>query len=89
MHLHNCRSSQEHLRMLLQSLRALCLAPGGSGSVWKHVEAMVRSPGVSGRIACGFGTKLHFADVTDQNMFLLQWLAFMMSNIDKIINYVI
>jgi len=49
--------------MLLQSLRALCLAPGGSGSVWKYLEAQVRLPGVSGRIACGFRTELHFADV--------------------------
>ena len=49
--------------MLLQSLRALCLAPGGSGSVWKYLEALVRSPGVSGRIACGFQTELYFADV--------------------------
>ena len=48
--------------MLLQSLRALCLAPGGSGSVWKYSEAMVRSPGVSGRIAYAFWTELHFAD---------------------------
>ena len=48
--------------MLLQSLRALSLAPGGSGSVWKYLEALVRSPGVSGRIACGFRTELHFAD---------------------------
>jgi len=48
--------------MLLQSLRALCLAPGGSGSVWKYLEALVTSPGVSGRIACGFRTELHFAD---------------------------
>jgi len=62
MHLHNCRCFQEHLRMLLQSLRALCLAPVGSGSVWKYLEALVRSPGVSGRIACGFRTEFHFAD---------------------------
>ena len=48
--------------MLLQSLRALCLAPVGSGSVWKYLEALVRSPGVSGRIACGFRTELHFAN---------------------------
>ena len=48
--------------MLSQSLRALCLPPGGSGSVWKYLEAQVRSPGVSGRIACGFRTELHFAD---------------------------
>jgi len=63
MHLHNCRCFQEHLRMLLQSLRALCLAPGGSGSIWKYLEALVRLSGVSGRIACGFRTDLHFADV--------------------------
>jgi len=63
MHLHNCRCFQEHLRKLLQSLRALCLAPGGSGSVWKYLEALVMSPGVSGRIACSFRTELHFADV--------------------------
>jgi len=48
--------------MLLQSLSALCLAPVGSGSVWKYLEALVRPPGVSGRIACGFRTELHFAD---------------------------
>jgi len=52
--------------MLLQSLRALCLAPGGSGSVWKYLEALVRSPGVSWRIVCGFRTELHFADVSPQ-----------------------
>jgi len=51
--------------MLSQSLRALCLPPGGSGSVWKYLEAQVRSPGVSGRIACGFRTELHFADADD------------------------
>jgi len=63
MHLHNCRCFQEHLRMLLESLRALCLAPGGSGSIWRYLEALVRSPGVSGRIASGFRTELYFADV--------------------------
>jgi len=47
-HLHNPRCLQEHLRMLLHSLRALCLAPGGSGSIWKYLEALVKSPGVSG-----------------------------------------
>jgi len=56
MHLHHCRCFQEHMRMLLQSLRALCLAPGGSGSVWKNWEALLRSPGVSGRIGWGFQT---------------------------------
>jgi len=48
--------------MLMQSLRALCLAPGGSGSLWKYIEVLVRSPRVSGRIACGILTELHFAD---------------------------
>jgi len=62
MHLYKCRCLQEHLRMLLQSLRALCLAPGGSGWVWKYLEALVRSPGVCGRIACGFRTDLHIAE---------------------------
>ena len=33
MPLHNCRWFQKNLRMLLQSLRALCLAPGGAGSI--------------------------------------------------------
>jgi len=51
--------------MLLQSLRALCLAPGGPGSIWKNLEALVRATGVSGRCACGFRTDLHFADVKD------------------------
>jgi hypothetical protein len=48
--------------MLLQSLRALCLAPGGPGSIWNYLAALVRSTGVSGRFACGFRTDLHFAD---------------------------
>ena len=38
MHLHNCRCFQKHVRMLLQGLRALCLAPGGSGSIKKYFE---------------------------------------------------
>jgi len=62
MHLQHCRSFQEHLRMLLQILRALCLAPGGPGSIWKYLEALLRSTGVSGRCEYGFQTDLHFAD---------------------------
>jgi hypothetical protein len=58
-----CRCFQEHLRMLLQSLRALCYAPGGPGSIWNHLGAPVRSAGTSGRFVCGFRTDLHFADV--------------------------
>jgi len=49
--------------MLLQSLRALCKAPGGAGSIWKHLEALVRATGVSGRIAYDFRTDLHFANL--------------------------
>jgi len=49
--------------MLLQSLRALCLAPEGPGSIWNHWRAPVRSTGLSGSVACGFRTDLHFADV--------------------------
>ena len=63
MHLHHCRCFQEHVRMLLQSLRALCKAPGGAGSIWKYLEALARATGVSGRFAYGFRTELHFADV--------------------------
>jgi len=61
--LHNCRWLQEHLRLLLQSLRAHCKAPGGAGSIWKNLEALVRATGVSGRFVWGFQTDLHFADV--------------------------
>jgi len=49
--------------MLLQSLKALCLAPGGPGSIWKYLEALLTLTGVSGRLACGFRTDLQFADV--------------------------
>jgi hypothetical protein len=62
MHLHNIRCFQEHLRMLLQYLRALSLASGGPGSVWNYLGAPVRLAGVSRRFACGFRTDLHFAD---------------------------
>jgi len=64
MHLHNCWCFQEHLWMLLQSLRALYFAPGGPGSSWMYVKALVRPNGVSGRFACRFLTNLHFADVS-------------------------
>jgi len=48
--------------MLLQSLSALCKAPGGAGSIWEYLEAVVRATRVSGRFAYGFRTELHFAD---------------------------
>ena len=49
--------------MLLQSLRAPYLAPGGTGSIWNYLGAPVRSTGVCQRFVCGFRTDLHFADV--------------------------
>jgi len=52
----------EHLRMLLQSLRALCEAPGGPGSIRQYLETLGRATGESGRFGCGFWTDLHFAD---------------------------
>jgi hypothetical protein len=57
--------------MLLQSLRALCFAPGGPGSIWNYFGAPVRSTGVTGRVACGFRTDLHFADEILQ---LVHWV---------------
>jgi hypothetical protein len=54
--------------MLFQSLKALCIAPGGAGSIWNHLGALVTSTGESGRFGCGFRTDLHFAD--EANRFL-------------------
>ena len=51
--------------MLLHSLRALFLASPGAGSMWKHLEAVMRDSGVSGRFAYGHRTELHFPDVID------------------------
>jgi hypothetical protein len=50
--------------MLLHSLRALWKAPGGGGSIWKCLKAVVRATGVSGRSACGVWTDLHCADAS-------------------------
>ena len=49
--------------MLLHSLKALCKAPGGAGSIWENLEAVVSATRVSGRVAYGFRTELHCADV--------------------------
>jgi len=63
MHLHHCRYCPEHLRMLVQSVRALGAAPKGPGSIWKNFEALFRLTGVSGRFTCGFWTDLDLAVV--------------------------
>jgi len=58
----NGRCFLVHVRMLLHSLRAVCKSPGGAGSIWKYLEALVRAARVSGRFAYRFRTELHFAD---------------------------
>jgi hypothetical protein len=57
--------------MLLQSLRALCKAPGEAGSIWKYLEAQVRATRGSGRFVYGFRIDLHLADVANAS---LHWL---------------
>jgi hypothetical protein len=49
--------------MLFQSLRALCEAPGGAGSIWRYLAALVKATWVSGRFAYTIQTELYFADV--------------------------
>jgi hypothetical protein len=62
MHLHHFRFFEGHMRMLWQSLRALCKASGGAGSIWEYLEAVERAIRVFGRFAYDFRTELHFAD---------------------------
>jgi len=71
MHHHYSRYFLEHVRMLLQSLKALCKAPCGAGSIWKYIEALARATGVSGRFAYGFWTVIHFGDKLTTNT--MQW----------------
>jgi len=49
--------------MLLQSLRALCLAPGGSASILKYLEAQVRWLGISWSTRYCFQTNCRFTDM--------------------------
>jgi hypothetical protein len=62
MHFHQCRCLPEHVRMLLQSLRAQCKAVEGAGSIWKYFEALVRATREPGRFGYSFRTEWHFAD---------------------------
>jgi hypothetical protein len=74
MHLHHCRCFQEHVRMLLHSLREFRRAPGGAGSISKYWEALARAWGVSERFAYGFWTELHVADEgSDCDKFEMTW----------------
>ena len=77
MHLHNSRCFREDLRMLLQSLRAYCKAPGGPGRIWKYLEALVRTTGVSERFVCGFWTNLYSADVVMVMMIVMVMIMVM------------
>lgn len=63
MHHYDCRCFQQHLTIVFQSLRTQCWTEGGSGSVCKYLEALVSSPWVSGRCACGLRTEFQCADV--------------------------
>jgi hypothetical protein len=59
---------EEHVRILLKSLRALCTAAGGAGSMWKYLEELVRATGVAGRVAYGILSVLHYADVSQHHV---------------------
>ena len=64
MPLHNCTCFQEHLRMLLYSLRALWIAAGGPGSACKNSGARVRTTGESRWLACDRWIDWHCAVVS-------------------------
>jgi len=68
MYLLYCRVVCHHLKMLLQSLRVLCLAPGRLRSIWQYWEVLGRLTIGSWRLACGFWTDIHFADVKVHTM---------------------
>jgi len=73
MYFHICSSFQEHLRILLQSLRAYSLAPGGPGGIWKYLEAQVRLTGESGRFVCGLPMYVHCSERTHLGAWLFQF----------------
>lgn len=49
--------------MLLQSLGALCKAPGKVRSIWKYLDGHARATGESARFDYAFQTELHFVNV--------------------------
>jgi len=69
-HLHSSKGFQEHLRILLQSRRILCLAPGGLGCISMDLGAFPRSTGVSSRFTYTFCTAVHFPC----GLLLREWL---------------
>jgi len=64
-HLHNRQCSQEPLRLLLRSMRILCLSQGIPGSTWTEVGAQVMSTGVFGLFRCRFWPTRHFPHEED------------------------
>jgi hypothetical protein len=70
-HLHKYRCVEDHLEMLWKSLRVLCKAPRGFGSIRFDLEALDRSSGVSVRDLGGIRTNLNFADIIDQQFLQL------------------
>ena len=54
MHLHHCSCFQEHMRILLHSLRVVCKAPGGAVGILMYLEALARATGVAETFAYGF-----------------------------------
>jgi len=73
LHLQNCRSFHDHLRILLLSFKPLCLAPVGPGSIWKYFEPLLRLTGMSGRFTCGFLTDCHFAGVVPPSIYSIEY----------------
>jgi hypothetical protein len=63
MHFHHCRCVQDHVRMLLHSLTAICKSPGVAGSNRTFLEALVRATAVFRRSVHVSWTEIHFPDV--------------------------
>jgi len=61
-YLYNCKCFEDHLRLLLQSLKEICLAAERLWSIGKYLKALVVSTGLSWRLTCGFRTDLDFAE---------------------------
>jgi len=74
MYFHNSRCFQEHLRMPLQSLKALFLASGRHWSISKYLGAWLRSTNVTERYGCGFQIDLHSAEVMF-NMWMISFIS--------------
>jgi len=71
MHVHNCSCVQEHLEMLWQSPKALCIAPRGLRNIRLYLDPPVKLSGVSAKVSGGIRTDLNFADVIDQQFLQL------------------